>query len=105
MSTAILIQTLSKTRMPDYLWLPHTLPSVDVLKKAGTLPSQEAPSENSSGSSPAGSHSNNCNVSVDVEISAGAKMLEEQRNKFRPLLFDCFSILALSKVYDFSYSS
>lgn len=79
---------------------------VDVLRKAGALPSQEVPNEDLS------CPSSKCSISMtaahnsskssepeNVEVSEVAKVLEGQRYKFRPLSVECFSILAFAKVH------
>nr|XP_011467650.1 PREDICTED: Fanconi anemia group D2 protein [Fragaria vesca subsp. vesca] len=75
----------------------------DVLGKAGVITGQEVPNEDSSGLSMKGrscesSQKNPCDSEATIiEMSAVAKALEAQRSKFRPLLVQCYSVLALSK--------
>lgn len=77
---------------------------VDIWKKAGAIPSQEASRDDLSTvssraiqSESAGYHLDNSDVPQTIETSAPAKCLEAQRSKFRPLLVDCLSILACLK--------
>lgn len=76
---------------------------MDVLRKAGAIPSQDIPNEDSSGMSFKGTTSEssvhaNSSEPEYIEVSMAAKSLEVQRYKFRPLLVDCFSILSFSQV-------
>ncbi|KAI8027545.1 hypothetical protein LOK49_LG02G01756 [Camellia lanceoleosa] len=78
---------------------------VDSLRKACGTTSQEVPNEDSSClhsrdsiAEPASPHASDSSEVVNVEISAASEVLEAQRYKFRPLLVDCFSILAFSKM-------
>ncbi|KAL7120198.1 hypothetical protein ACP275_02G108500 [Erythranthe tilingii] len=73
---------------------------VDTWKKAGAIPSQETPKDDvlvtSSKNKQSESDENqadNSNVPLNIEISAPVKYLEAQRYKFRPLSFDCLTIL------------
>ncbi|KAF8040824.1 hypothetical protein BT93_B2908 [Corymbia citriodora subsp. variegata] len=82
----------------------HQPSIVDVLKKARVMTSQEVQNEDSS--SP---HMNDGRTTLEdqhpcdsqdtltLEISAATTVLELQRSKFRPLLLQCYSILAFSK--------
>ncbi|XP_050384590.1 uncharacterized protein LOC126801166 [Argentina anserina] len=75
----------------------------DVLEKAGVITGQEVSNEESSGLSTKGrscesSQKNPCDSEAAIiEMSAVTKALEAQRSKFRPLLVQCYSVLALSK--------
>ncbi|KAM5580264.1 hypothetical protein ABKV19_009822 [Rosa sericea] len=87
--------TMGKLRQPTLF---------DVLEKAGVITGQEVPNEDSSGLSTKGrssesSQKNPCdfNEAAIIEMSAVAKALEAQRSKFRPLLVQCYSVLAISK--------
>ncbi|THG11025.1 hypothetical protein TEA_023356 [Camellia sinensis var. sinensis] len=78
---------------------------VDSLRKACGTTSQEVPNEDSSClhsrdsiAEPASPHASDSSEVVNVEVSAASEVLEAQRYKFRPLLVDCFSILAFSKM-------
>ncbi|XP_010327602.2 uncharacterized protein [Solanum lycopersicum] len=79
---------------------------MDVLRKAGAVPSQEpstAPSGTcSKGSAPEPSvnQPRNVNMSANVDVSTAVEHVEAQRHKFRPLLLDCFAILAFQKTED-----
>ncbi|KAI3445237.1 hypothetical protein Pfo_001902 [Paulownia fortunei] len=74
---------------------------VDIWRKAGSIPSQEALKEDVSvissktrQSESEGNQADNSNIPQNIEISAPVKGLEAQKYKFRPLSVDCFSILA-----------
>ncbi|CAA0828633.1 Unknown protein [Striga hermonthica] len=74
---------------------------VDLWKKAGGTPSQEATKEDvsimSSKATQSESEENQAakySTSENIEISAYLKCLEVQKYKFRPLSFDCLSLLA-----------
>ncbi|KAL3629924.1 hypothetical protein CASFOL_026236 [Castilleja foliolosa] len=74
---------------------------VDVWRKAGSIPSQEAPKEDVSAMSPKttqseseGNLANNSNIPQNAEISTPLKCLEAQKHKFRPLSVDCYSLIA-----------
>ncbi|KAH6772470.1 fanconi anemia group D2 protein [Perilla frutescens var. frutescens] len=74
---------------------------VDIWRKAGTIPSQEALDEDASVVSlktkqPASeeSQAEKSNIPLNIEISAPLKCLDAQKHKFRPLPVDCLSILA-----------
>ncbi|GER32925.1 fanconi anemia group D2 protein homolog [Striga asiatica] len=74
---------------------------VDLWKKAGATPSQEATKEDVSitsskatQSESEGNQADKYSTSEDIEISAYLKCLEVQKYKFRPLSFDCLSLLA-----------
>ncbi|GFP99763.1 fanconi anemia group d2 protein homolog [Phtheirospermum japonicum] len=74
---------------------------VDVWRKAGSIPSQEAPKEDVSvmsskttQSESEGNQADNSNIPQDAEISAPLKCLEAQKYKFRPLSVDCYSLIA-----------
>ncbi|KAK1374178.1 Fanconi anemia group D2 protein-like [Heracleum sosnowskyi] len=76
---------------------------MDVLKKAGVLPSVS--NDDSSGSPVTGTTSEsseqvNTYESEYVEVSASTKYLEVYRCKFRPLLVECFSMLSFSQSLD-----
>ena len=78
---------------------------LEVLKKVGGVTSQEVPNKESSTPTSQGGASNSANQNlcassepVIIEVSAVSKALEVQRFKFRPLLVQCFSILAFSEV-------
>lgn len=88
--------TNGKSRQPTIM---------DVLKKAGAIPSQDVPNDDSSGMSFKGTTSEssvhaNSSEPEFIEVSMAAKSLEVQRYKFRPLLVDCFSILSFSQNLD-----
>ncbi|GMY31923.1 Fanconi anemia group D2 protein homolog isoform X1 [Fagus crenata] len=77
---------------------------LEVLKKVGGVTSQEVPNKESSTPTSQGGASNSANQNlcassepVIIEVSAVSKALEVQRFKFRPLLVQCFSILAFSE--------
>ncbi|KAK4576846.1 hypothetical protein RGQ29_027402 [Quercus rubra] len=77
---------------------------LDAFKKVGVVTSQEVPNKESSASNSQGRASNSANQNLCdssepdiIEVSAVAKALEVQRFKFRPLLVQCFSILAFSE--------
>ncbi|XP_060218210.1 uncharacterized protein LOC132645313 isoform X1 [Lycium barbarum] len=79
---------------------------MDALRKAGAVPSQE-PSAGptgtcSKGSAPEPSENQprNLNMPANVDVSAAVEHVEAQRHKFRPLLLDCFAILAFQKTQD-----
>ncbi|KAK4379101.1 hypothetical protein RND71_000963 [Anisodus tanguticus] len=79
---------------------------MDVLRKAGSFPSQE-PSTGpsgmcSKGSAPESSGNQPCNFNMpaNVDVSTAVEHVEAQRHKFRPLLLDCFAILAFQKTQD-----
>ncbi|KAJ8573017.1 hypothetical protein K7X08_009528 [Anisodus acutangulus] len=79
---------------------------MDVLRKAGSVPSQE-PSTGpsgmcSKGSAPesSGNQPRNFNMPANVDVSTAVEHVEAQRHKFRPLLLDCFAILAFQKTQD-----
>ncbi|KAG2717749.1 hypothetical protein I3760_03G190400 [Carya illinoinensis] len=83
---------------------------LDVLKKAGTMTSQEVTNMESSGLISQGSSSKSqdqylCDPDklVTIDVSPVAKALETQRYKFRPLLVQCFSILRFSELPLFLY--
>ncbi|KAH0733267.1 hypothetical protein KY289_004455 [Solanum tuberosum] len=76
---------------------------MDVLRKAGAVPTQE-PSTGPSGTCSKGSapepsvnQPRNINMSANVDVSTAVEHVEAQRHKFRPLLLDCFAILAFQK--------
>lgn len=77
---------------------------MDVLRKSGAVPSQEpsvSPSGTcSKGSVPesSGNQPRNSNVLANIDVSTTVEHVEAQRYKFRPLLLDCFAILAFQKV-------
>lgn len=78
----------------------------DVLEKAGVLTGQEVPNEDSSSLTTKGrscessqKHPCDSNEAAITEISSVAKALEAQRLKFRPLLVQCYSVFAFSKVW------
>ncbi|KAM7511790.1 hypothetical protein LguiB_010665 [Lonicera macranthoides] len=80
---------------------------LDVLRKAGAVPSQEVPNEDLSCTSSKCSipmmavhNSSKSSEPENVEVSEVAKILDGQRYKFRPLSIECFSILAFSKNLD-----
>ncbi|KAL8114818.1 hypothetical protein AgCh_021606 [Apium graveolens] len=86
--------TNAKSRQPTIM---------DVLKKAGVLPSVS--NEDSSGLPVKGtaSESNeqvNTYDSEYIDVSASTKCLEVYRCKFRPLLVECFSMLSFSQNMD-----
>ncbi|KAL5805956.1 hypothetical protein ACOSQ4_028689 [Xanthoceras sorbifolium] len=90
--------TNEKLRQPTIL---------DVLRKASNLTTQEVRNEDSSSTSLKGRTSESADQSscdsngpVTVEVAAVAKALETQRFKFRPLLFQCLSLLTFSKNQD-----
>ncbi|KAM3696898.1 hypothetical protein ACB094_06G074000 [Castanea mollissima] len=77
---------------------------LDAFKKVGVVTSQEVPNKESLASNSQGRASNSANQNLCdssepdiIEVSAVAKALEVQRFKFRPLLVQCFSILAFSE--------
>lgn len=79
---------------------------LDMLRKAGAVPSQEVPNEDLSCTSSKCSipmmavhNSSKSSEPENVEVSEVAKILDGQRYKFRPLSIECFSILAFSKVH------
>ncbi|KAH0721778.1 hypothetical protein KY290_006776 [Solanum tuberosum] len=79
---------------------------MDVLRKAGAVPTQE-PSTGPSGTCSKGSapepsvnQPRNINMSANVDVSTAVEHVEAQRHKFRPLLLDCFAILAFQKTQD-----
>ncbi|MCD7455074.1 hypothetical protein HAX54_026977 [Datura stramonium] len=79
---------------------------MDVLKKAGAVPSQE-PSTGPSGTcskgsmpEPSGNQPHNINMSANIDVSTAVEYVEAQRHKFRPLLLDCFAILTFQKTQD-----
>lgn len=78
---------------------------LDAFKKVGVVTSHEVPNKESLASNSQGRASNSANQNLCdssepdiIEVSAVAKALEVQRFKFRPLLVQCFSILAFSEV-------
>ncbi|XP_075073834.1 uncharacterized protein LOC107797636 isoform X2 [Nicotiana tabacum] len=79
---------------------------MDVLRKAGAVPSQEpsvSPSGTcSKGSVPesSGNQPRNSNVLANIDVSTTVEHVEAQRYKFRPLLLECFAILAFQKTQD-----
>ncbi|KAK4833935.1 hypothetical protein QYF36_013666 [Acer negundo] len=80
---------------------------LEVLRKASNLTTQEVQNEDSSStflkgrtSESADQSSCDSNGPVSVEVSAVDKALETQRFKFRPLLFQCLSLLTFSKNQD-----
>ncbi|TXG57764.1 hypothetical protein EZV62_015593 [Acer yangbiense] len=90
--------TNDKLRQPTIL---------EVLRKASNLTTQEVQYEDSSStflkgrtSESADQSSCDSNGPVSVEVSAVDKALETQRFKFRPLLFQCLSLLTFSKNQD-----
>lgn len=83
----------------------HKQPTIiDVLKKAGSVTSEEVPDKDTPKQST--SETAECQNSdpqpANVDVSAVSKVLEAQRHKFRPLRIYSFSILEFTKV---SYSS
>nr|XP_023876814.1 Fanconi anemia group D2 protein homolog isoform X3 [Quercus suber] len=77
---------------------------LDAFKKVGVVTSQEVPNKESLASNSQGRASNSANQNLCdssepdiIEVAAVAKALEVQRFKFRPLLVQCFSILAFSE--------
>ncbi|KAG5626396.1 hypothetical protein H5410_011614 [Solanum commersonii] len=79
---------------------------MDVLRKAGSVPTQE-PSTGPSGTcskgnapEPSVNQPRNINMSANVDVSTAVEHVEAQRHKFRPLLLDCFAILAFQKTQD-----
>lgn len=75
---------------------------MDVLKKAGVLPS--VPNEDSSETPVTGTTSESSEQVKTfepeyIEVSASTKCLEVYRCKFRPLLVECFSMLSFFQVY------
>ncbi|XP_049388880.1 uncharacterized protein LOC125853255 isoform X1 [Solanum stenotomum] len=79
---------------------------MDVLRKAGAVPTQE-PSTGPSGTCSKGSvpepsvnQPHNINMSANVDVSTAVEHVEAQRHKFRPLLLDCFAILTFQKTQD-----
>ncbi|KAK0584958.1 hypothetical protein LWI29_021372 [Acer saccharum] len=88
--------TNDKLRQPTIL---------EVLRKASNLTTQEVQNEDSSStflkgrtSESADQSSCDFNGPVSVEVSAVDKALETQRFKFRPLLFQCLSLLTFTKL-------
>nr|XP_016489377.1 PREDICTED: Fanconi anemia group D2 protein homolog isoform X1 [Nicotiana tabacum] len=79
---------------------------MDVLRKSGAVPSQEpsvSPSGTcSKGSVPesSGNQPRNSNVLANIDVSTTVEHVEAQRYKFRPLLLECFAILAFQKTQD-----
>lgn len=78
---------------------------LDVIEKAGVLPGQDVPNEDSSGLSTKGrsyesseKNSHDSDEASSIEISAVGKAIEAQRINFRPLLVHCYAILTFSKV-------
>ncbi|XP_030456032.2 uncharacterized protein LOC115677111 [Syzygium oleosum] len=82
----------------------HQPTIVDVLKKARVMTSQEVQNDDSSSPRMNGGrttledqHAGDSDETLTLEISAATKVLELQRSKFRPLLLQCYSIMAFSK--------
>ncbi|KAL6550549.1 hypothetical protein OROMI_021037 [Orobanche minor] len=74
---------------------------VDIWRKAGAIPSQDALKEDVSVTPPKSTHSESEEIQADkynilptLEISAHVKCLEVQKYKFRHLSVDCLSLLA-----------
>ncbi|KAL6563004.1 hypothetical protein OROHE_005591 [Orobanche hederae] len=74
---------------------------VDIWRKAGAIPSQDALKEDVSVMPPKSTHSESEEIQADkynilptLEISAPVKCLEVQKYKFRHLSVDCLSLLA-----------
>ncbi|TYJ27743.1 hypothetical protein E1A91_A07G209600v1 [Gossypium mustelinum] len=82
----------------------HQQTLFDVLRKAGTVTSQEVPDKVSSkdmATSTSVDHNSHVfNESVLIEVSPVSQALESQKFRFRPLLLECFSILTFSKDHD-----
>lgn len=83
----------------------HQPTIVDVLKKARVMTSQEVQNDDSSSPRMNGGrttledqHAGDSDETLTLEISAATKVVELQRSKFRPLLLQCYSIMAFSKV-------
>ncbi|KAK6119137.1 hypothetical protein DH2020_047113 [Rehmannia glutinosa] len=79
---------------------------VDIWRKAGAIPSQEALKEDVSvmssktiQSESEGNQAGNSNMPQDIEISGIVKCLEAQKYKFRPLSVDFLSLLACLEVH------
>lgn len=78
---------------------------IDVLRKTGHLTTPDMQNEESTSTilegrtSESTDHSSSdFNGPASIEVSAVAKPLETQRFKFRPLQFECLSLLTFSKV-------
>ncbi|KAK6916860.1 Fanconi anemia protein FANCD2 [Dillenia turbinata] len=99
-----IIEASSNSNINDKLKQPTI---VDVLRKAGAITSQAMPNDSSSCLSSMrkapGSqehHTGDSSEPMVAETCSVAKILEEQRFKFRPLLLDCYSILTHVKCQD-----
>ncbi|XP_030543859.1 Fanconi anemia group D2 protein homolog isoform X2 [Rhodamnia argentea] len=82
----------------------HQPTIVDVLNKARVMTSPEVQNDDSSSPHMNGGrttledqHTCDSDEKLTLEISAATTVLELQRSKFRPLLLQCYSILAFSK--------
>ncbi|XP_071936752.1 uncharacterized protein [Coffea arabica] len=77
---------------------------IEMLKKAGSITSQEILNEDSSGKMPKGSmcedgkkDAPDSDIIRIVEIFEAVKKVEAQKHKFRPIRVHCYSILAFKK--------